>query len=195
MKQSSLIWDIFGLVKLQAGLEFTGSPRCVLTVRDFRRLWGCTACRGVRLERGHVRHQAIITLKDNQPQLTKSLPPAESIFYHKFNTHPFLLTCNKIVHVYQALWQKNVRLAQAGNNVTTNKVPVCYLLNHYTHESYAAIDIQFTYIKIIFFHNSVNTDKNFKVKVSNKLLNNLIKQFVRNWVFFMESWKYFLIWG
>lgn len=49
------------------------------------------------------------------------------------------------------------------------------------------LDIQFTYIKIIFFHNSVNTDKNFKVKVSNKLLNNLIKQFVRNWGFFKES--------
>lgn len=46
------------------------------------------------------------------------------------------------------------------------------------------LDIQFTYIKIIFFHNSVNTDKNFTVQVSNKLLNNLIKQFVRNWGFF-----------
>lgn len=49
------------------------------------------------------------------------------------------------------------------------------------------LDIQFTYIKIIFFHNSVNTDKNFTVQVSNKLLNNLIKQFVRNWGFFLES--------
>lgn len=57
------------------------------------------------------------------------------------------------------------------------------------------LDIQFTYIKIIFFHNSVNTDKNFKVQVSNKLLNNLIKQFVRNWGFFSESLKHFLIWG
>lgn len=145
LKHSCWISDIFcKLVKLQAGLEFTGSPRCV---GDFRWLWCCTAvvCRGVRFDGGHVRHQTIITLKDNQPQLTKSLQP---VLLNHCSIVDYCASCKFVIinsiliyfciHVVTkqcmpSTLTKNVRVAQAGIKLTILRVLVqCGTYMYYT---------------------------------------------------------------